>query len=87
MRQQIHPTNQPAVPSSAPALKPFVTPISSASTSSRPKSNPFGAAKPVDTLSKQQEIEKKLINLNKTTVQTLGDVETLKKFKQLLKIS
>ena len=76
MRQQIHPTNQPAVPSSAPALKPFVTPISSASTSSRPKSNPFGAAKPVDTLSKQQEIEKKLINLNKTTVQTLGDVET-----------
>ncbi|KAI5952655.1 PSP2 [Candida jiufengensis] len=37
------------------------------------KSNPFGAAKPVDTLSKQQEIEKRLINLNQTTVQTLGD--------------
>lgn len=39
----------------------------------KPKPNPFGNAKPVDTLSKQQEIEKKLINLNKTTVQTLGD--------------
>lgn len=53
----------------------------------KPKSNPFGNAKPVDTSSKQQEIEKKLINLNKTTVQTLGDdiekvdVETtIKKF-------
>lgn len=37
------------------------------------KPNPFGAAKPVDTVTKQIEIEKKLINLNKTTVQTLGD--------------
>ncbi|KAK6462256.1 hypothetical protein DFJ63DRAFT_151499 [Scheffersomyces coipomensis] len=52
------------------------------------KSNPFGDAKPVDTLTRQQEIEKKLINLNKTTVQTLGpegelppDVEqTIKEF-------
>ncbi|ODV78479.1 uncharacterized protein CANTADRAFT_267497 [Suhomyces tanzawaensis NRRL Y-17324] len=38
----------------------------------KPKFNPFGAAKPVDVLSKEKEIEKKLINLNKTTVQTLG---------------
>ncbi|KAK6200352.1 uncharacterized protein RJT21DRAFT_121246 [Scheffersomyces amazonensis] len=51
------------------------------------KSNPFGEAKPVDVLSRQQEIEKKLINLNNTTVQTLGpdgepeNVEqTIKKF-------
>jgi hypothetical protein len=51
------------------------------------KANPFGTAKPVDVLSKQQEIEKKLINLNGTTAQTLGpdgepgDVETtIKKF-------
>ena len=37
------------------------------------KPNPFGSAKPVDVLSRQAEIEKKLINLNQTTVRTLGD--------------
>lgn len=36
------------------------------------KSNPFGAAKPVDVLAKQHEIEKKLITINHTTVRTIG---------------
>ncbi|CCH40824.1 putative membrane protein [Wickerhamomyces ciferrii] len=41
------------------------------------KSNPFGSAKPVDTLSKQLEIEKKLhdLEINKTTFKTLGHEE------------
>lgn len=38
----------------------------------KPKSNPFGAAKPVDVASKQHEIEKKLITINHTTVKTLS---------------
>lgn len=36
------------------------------------KPNPFGAAKPVDVLSKQHEIDKKLITINHTTIKTLG---------------
>lgn len=40
---------------------------------SKPKPNPFGAAKPVDVVSKQHEIDKKLININHTTVRTLGN--------------
>lgn len=37
------------------------------------KFNPFGAAKPVDVVSKQHEIEKKLIMVNHTTIKTIGD--------------
>lgn len=72
-------TNQPPLSSKQPILQPKL-PL-------KPKSNPFGNAKPVDTLAKQAEIEKRLIHLNKTTVQTVGDnadkidVEaTIKKF-------
>lgn len=74
---------QPPIHSATPHLPP----LHSAPPPVKHKSNPFGNAKPVDTLSKQQEIEKKLINLNNTTVQTLGedpknvDVEsTIRKF-------
>lgn len=40
----------------------------------RRKSNPFGSAKPVDTLSKELELENKLheLEINKTTFRTLG---------------
>lgn len=38
------------------------------------KPNPFGAAKPVDVLAKQHEIDKKLITINHTTVKTLGSL-------------
>mmetsp|Transcript_768 Transcript_768/g.749 ORF Transcript_768/g.749 Transcript_768/m.749 type:complete len:814 (+) Transcript_768:205-2646(+) len=38
----------------------------------RNKPNPFGAAKPVDVLAKQHEIDKKLITINHTTIKTLG---------------
>jgi len=74
---------QPPIHSASPHLPP----LHSAPAPVKHKPNPFGNAKPVDTLSKQQEIEKRLINLNNTTVQTLGedpgkvDVEsTIKKF-------
>lgn len=36
------------------------------------KSNPFGNARPVDVASRLQEIDKKLITINHTTVRTLG---------------
>ncbi|KAG2733022.1 hypothetical protein G9P44_004012 [Scheffersomyces stipitis] len=57
-----------------PALGESKTPALAPSSSApvKHKVSPFGEAKPVDVLSKQQEIEKKLINLNNTTVQTLG---------------
>lgn len=44
----------------------------SAAAPPRNKPNPFGAAKPVDVLAKQHEIDKKLITINHTTIKTLG---------------
>ena len=41
----------------------------------KPKPNPFGAAKPVDVLAKEDEIQKKLITVNHTTIKTMGSVE------------
>lgn len=41
----------------------------------KPKPNPFGAAKPVDVLAKENEIQKKLITVNHTTIKTMGSVE------------
>lgn len=37
------------------------------------KPNPFGSAKPVDTLSREKEMDKKLVPINHTTVKTMGD--------------
>ncbi|CAH2352641.1 hypothetical protein CLIB1423_07S04236 [[Candida] railenensis] len=37
------------------------------------KFNPFGAARPVDVVAKQHEIEKKLIMVNHTTIKTIGE--------------
>ena len=79
---------KPQLSSPTPAAVPLSQPaqVQTQAPPAKPKPNPFGAAKPVDTLSKQEEIEKRLINLNKTTVQTLGDKEdvvietTIKKF-------
>jgi hypothetical protein len=39
----------------------------------KPRFNPFGAAKPVDVVAKQHEIEKKLIMVNNTTFKTIGE--------------
>jgi hypothetical protein len=46
------------------------------------KVNPFGAAKPVDTLSKELELEKKLhqLEINKTTFRTLGSIQKRSEF-------
>lgn len=78
-------------------LRPVSKPVASTSVDSqapapvikpKPKSNPFGNAKPVDTLSKELELEKALSNLaiNKTTFRTLGFKEdeknTTQKHKQ-----
>lgn len=41
----------------------------------RPKVNPFGAAKPVDVVAKEKEMEDKIIPINKTTVKTVGSLE------------
>ena len=41
----------------------------------KPKPNPFGNAKPVDVIARQQEIEKKLITINHTTIKTAGSLE------------
>lgn len=38
----------------------------------KPKPNPFGAAKPVDVLAKEEEFQKKLITVNNTTIRTIG---------------
>ena len=50
------------------------------------KFNPFGAAKPVDVVAKQHEIEKKLIMVNHTTIKTIGE-ETPKEPPQLKRSS
>lgn len=41
----------------------------------KPKPNPFGEAKPVDTLTKEKEIQKRLIKVNETTTLTVGEGE------------
>lgn len=63
-QQQSHSRNLPPIIEPKPA-------------SATKKSNPFGSAKPVDILSKQMEIEKKLhdLEINKTTFRTLGHEE------------
>ena len=42
---------------------------------SKKKSNPFGSAKPVDILSREKEMDRKLVPLNHTTVKTMGDID------------
>lgn len=41
-------------------------------TNQHKKPNPFGAAKPVDTLAKDNEIDKKLVHINPTTIRTIN---------------
>lgn len=42
----------------------------------KPKPNPFGAARPVDVLAKEGEIQKKLITVNHTTIKTMGSINS-----------
>lgn len=51
------------------------------------KSNPFGAAKPVDVAAKQQEIQKKLITINHTTVRTINPEDETKKESEISKLT
>lgn len=70
-REPLHPHSHPNTQVEPKELPPLIQPKPAQVSK---KSNPFGSAKPVDVLSKQIEIEKKLeaLAINKTTFRTVG---------------
>lgn len=52
----------------------------------KPKPSPFGAAKPVDVMAKEGEIQKKLVTVNHTTIKTVGSVDAPKERRKSVNI-
>lgn len=75
-RQPQTPALGPQTPALGPQTPALGTPAPApAPAPAKPKPNPFGNAKPVDILAKEKEYESRIININHTTVRTVGSDE------------